>query len=346
MTKEQLITYLETVREAEHAVQAINEVLEVCDSELRCIASPVPPLKPEATKVNLPKEYASSGAANVGCFFTVILFFIYCILIGWPAYDFFNVQSPFAAPFIVLISAVCAFFTVHYILQHFDQKRYSKEYEQALAEAQYQTERAILRYEENLIAYHKALSIPTATTDKMTSLYQAQQGYLTQAQERLSHLYDQDIVYPSFRNLVAVSQICEYLKMGISDTLDGPTGAYAQYMNDVHTQMICTSIAELKQAVVGAIHSLQASLINELHTINANVNEARLSFSRDIGQLNSNIMSMQHAVGSQLEAQYKIAAQHLSTIDQNLAITAHNQYIQQRFDKIDTYLLKAPVRPS
>ncbi|MBQ3156687.1 MAG: hypothetical protein IJB81_07135 [Clostridia bacterium] len=346
MTKEQLINYLETVREAEHAVQAINEVIDVYKYELRCIASPVPPVKPEPVKINLPKEHISSRSANVGCVFTVPLFIFYCILIGWPAYDIFNVQSPIAPLFIILISAVSSFFTVRYILQHFDQKRYSKEYESALAEAQHQTKQAELRYEENMIAYQKAHSISTATTEKLTFLCQIQQDYLTQAQERLSHLYNQDIVYPSFRNLIAVSQICEYLKMGISDTLEGPTGAYAQYMNDVHTQMICTSIADLKQAVVGAIHSLQVTLVNELHTINATVNEARTSFSRDISQLNSNITAMQHAIGSQLETQYKIASQHLSTIDQNLAITAHNQYIQQRFDKIDTYLLQAPIRPS
>ena len=46
---------------------------------------------------------------------------------------------------------------------------------------------------------------------------------------------------------------------------------------------------------------------------------------------------------SQLAAHFNETNRHLSSISKNTAITAHNQYVEQRLRNVDAYLLKWPV---
>lgn len=48
------------------------------------------------------------------------------------------------------------------------------------------------------------------------------------------------VVYPTYRNMIAVTQLMEYIESGVASTLEGSDGANSQYLQDVRTNRICS----------------------------------------------------------------------------------------------------------
>lgn len=100
-------------------------------------------------------------------------------------------------------------------------------------------------------------------------------------EEKLCKLYNLDIIYPNFRDFIAVSQIYEYISSGIATELQGPDGAYALYMNDVRAARICSSIDDLKRTVQDGMQSLLASqhyLYQQVLEANSNLRSLDIAF--------------------------------------------------------------------
>lgn len=87
----------------------------------------------------------------------------------------------------------------------------------------------------------------------------------------LNSLYDMGIIYPKYRNLVAISAIYEYLSSGRCNSLDGPNGAYNLYEMELRQNIVIgqlsTIIANLNQ-----IKNNQFTLYNELISANQKSN--------------------------------------------------------------------------
>lgn len=87
----------------------------------------------------------------------------------------------------------------------------------------------------------------------------------------LNSLYDMGIIYPKYRNLVAISAIYEYLSSGRCNRLDGPDGAYNLYEMELRQNIVIgqlsTIIANLNQ-----IKNNQFTLYNELVSANQKSN--------------------------------------------------------------------------
>lgn len=58
----------------------------------------------------------------------------------------------------------------------------------------------------------------------------------------LSRLYDLDVIYPKYRNLPALTSICEYLITGRCDSLTGPHGAYNLYEDEVRKNTVISQL--------------------------------------------------------------------------------------------------------
>ena len=67
----------------------------------------------------------------------------------------------------------------------------------------------------------------------------------------LAMYYKQDIIYPKYRNLAALTSIYEYLESGRCDELTGPQGAYNLYEDELRKDIIInqlnTIISDLEQ---------------------------------------------------------------------------------------------------
>lgn len=61
----------------------------------------------------------------------------------------------------------------------------------------------------------------------------------------LSSCYSKDIIYPKYRNLIAVSTIYEYFACGRCNELEGPNGAYNLYESELRSNIIINSLSQI-----------------------------------------------------------------------------------------------------
>ncbi len=197
-------------------------------------------------------------------------------------------------------------------------------------------------HELALYAYQKNDLVRTNLIRSFERAIEEQNKLLAGATQRIEMLYGMGVLHASCRNIIAAYQIREYLEMGICDTLEGPNGAYKQYQFDVLAQKVCTSIDEMKEAVVSAVHGMQNALVGELRLMNHNVQEMGNMLHSDFQAINATIGIEQAKNRAQIDAGFQQANTHLSSIEKNLSIAVHNDYIEKRISNVDTYLLKAP----
>lgn len=348
MTKEQLIAYLDAVCDAESAIQSCTDNIALYTAKKRNIVVPNTPTRPmKATVIRQNSKPLELAFFFSGTYITAAITCFFAFYLGFGAliYVLFN-PANFEPTTLMLFSAILALIAPPIAITVVNNKDAERAYMNSTQQADKQYQAALVNYETNLVTYNKTCDLNNAATTIFDTAIQKQEAFRTEAQSRLNHLYEMNILYPSFRNLIAAYQIREYLQMGICETLDGPTGAYAQYMLDVRTERICTSIKDLKDSLVSAIHSLQSTLVHELRVINTNIDEISHSLDENFNKLNTSIVSMQNATSAQLDAHFTEANHHLSVMSQNISSAAHNQYIQQRLQNVDTYLLRAPINPS
>ena len=131
---------------------------------------------------------------------------------------------------------------------------------------------------------------------------------LAETRATLTKLYSLDIVFPKYRNLVAMCSIYEYFASGRCSELTGANGAYNLYESELRQNII---IGQLDQIIdqLEQIKQNQYMLYSELKETNTTLKEV----SRDV----SSIMKATKAIeeNSYLTAQYaKITAKNTEAI--------------------------------
>ena len=71
----------------------------------------------------------------------------------------------------------------------------------------------------------------------------------SEAQDTLQNLYDFDIIYPKYREIIPVSMFCEYIASGRCNALEGPDGMYNLYEKELLAHYIVNSIAEVNESI-------------------------------------------------------------------------------------------------
>jgi len=329
MTKQQLIEYLDAVCDAECAVQACDNSIAQYQAYQRELYLPTQPQEP--THI-VPSTHATKWdycdyLSGIG-----ILAFISALLLS------FILGTSILTYEVLISSAIIASIALPLIIRFADNADTNK----AKIEADEQNQEldnaynaALTIYQQNSKIHHSAMSI-------LDSAISAQEKLRIEATNQLSQLYRKNYLHPTFQNLIAAYQIREYLQMGICDTLEGPTGAYAQYMNDVRTARICDSITDLKRSLTSAIHGLQGTLARELQQIDSSLDSIRSEMSTSMNSLASQMQQMQNASSAHLDAHFNEANRQLRTLNENIAIAEHNRYIERCLQNVDTYLMKLP----
>lgn len=328
MDKQALIAYLDAVCDAESAVQACEDAISGYELQKQQIRQPFEPTKPVCNTV----QSENTGASGIGYVIGGVLGFFICAILHE---SFPSIPILILFPACIFIAAIAA---ERLLGEWFGTKR--QRAGQAKANSAYSD--ALEQYESNMTVYQEKMRICITATRIIDNTIDKQNSLRSTAQSQLSTLYAMNILHPSCQNLIAAYQIREYLQMGICDTLDGPTGAYAQYMNDVRTARICNSITDLKRSLTSALYSLQSTLVHELRTVDSNLSNLRRDMSASMNDLNNRMQQMHNSTHAQLESHYAEANRLLSRMNENASVMAHNQYVEQRLRNVDTYLLKAP----
>ena len=89
-------------------------------------------------------------------------------------------------------------------------------------------------------------------------------------EKALDQLYAENVIFPKYRNFVAISAINEYLQSGRCDKLEGPDGAYNLYEMELRQNII---IAQLSSIIdnLEQIKNNQFSLYQELQAANQTI---------------------------------------------------------------------------
>lgn len=116
-------------------------------------------------------------------------------------------------------------------------------------------------YEERRERYEKCCN-------DIPPLVQNVRGALSGA---LGKLYAENIIYPKYRNMVAVTTIYEYLESGRCNRLEGPDGAYNLYEMELRQNIIIGQLSVIASNLEH-IKENQFMLYNEIVAANDNTN--------------------------------------------------------------------------
>ena len=117
---------------------------------------------------------------------------------------------------------------------------------------------------------------------------------ISSCRDALEKLYGYDIIFPKYRNLVAISQIYEYFASGRVTELGGPNGAYNLFESELRQNII---IYELKTIIdkldeISSYQRMTYNAIMESNRLLANIeqNTAVSAFNSSVIAENTNIM--------------------------------------------------------
>ena len=92
--------------------------------------------------------------------------------------------------------------------------------------------------------YSQDIIIWRETNDEM---YAFMAEPLAKTKQVLETYYSQDVIYPKYRNLPALTSIYEYLITGRCEGLTGPHGAYNLYEDEVRKDMVISQLSVVIQ---------------------------------------------------------------------------------------------------
>lgn len=134
----------------------------------------------------------------------------------------------------------------------------------------------------------------------MKDEYSVLNNSIAQTEKLLREYYDFNVIYPKYRNIVAISSFYEYLESGRCSSLEGHEGAYNIYESELRANLIIAkldtiieqleSIRENQYMLYSAIQESKQSsekIIKMLESIDTKCND--ISKSADITAYNSRI---------------------------------------------------------
>lgn len=96
-------------------------------------------------------------------------------------------------------------------------------------------------YQEQMQAYVESLPIKKELEVDLSSL----KTKISDSESLLRTIYDKDLIFPKYRNLVAVSSIYEYLSSGRCEALEGANGAYNIFEQESRMDRIITRLDDV-----------------------------------------------------------------------------------------------------
>ena len=170
-------------------------------------------------------------------------------------------------------------------------------------------------YEENLSNFEQTKENENSRYQSEVSIYNANSTKsrmqhsvtLSGLEDALKNLYNQNIIFPKYRNMVAITTINEYLMSGRCYELEGPNGAYNLYEMELRQDIIIGQLSSIVDSLE-QIKNNQFSLYQELDKANETVSDV-LSEIRDINE-NTKLTAYFAEVTALIEATPKVYVSH------------------------------------
>lgn len=341
MTKQELLDYLGAACDVENAIFVCENVINSLQASRNTISfNASKPQKPEHTNTHTDEFYgplfAIAGAIFVGVLFA--LWYLWLNITNSSDFTFFvwvaQIIQGFVLDAVVIAIGFVLFFIIGAIAS-IPLNNISRKKDAELDLANYN--KMMTEYQNRYDAFEKARAIHNRSIDEIETAISEMRIKIRNLDETRKKLYANNVIHPTFQNMLAVNQIREYLEMGICCELEGPNGAYAVYMNDVRANRVCNSIEELRETIeqgFSRMVGVMSSFVGELRETNARISTMNSSLTQSLHNVQRCISDAQTITTSQIQA----ANHHLKNINQTLKDAAHNEYIAMKAAKVEGYL--------
>lgn len=324
MNKQELLEYLKAVCKAEEAKYACEEAIRTLKGQIsQNYLNIAPPEKPVRVKIK-PSEASKEKGGALGClsdFGEFILIIVLCLAVFLLVMFLFDKHPELG----LIVGALAAFGTFKG-LQWLSEERIIKK-SIAMEDSMYQ--RDLEKYNQEMKLYRDQMALNEKKNQVIQRAIAENEAELKKIKFILDRLYSKGVLYQSFQDSVAVHQILQYLEMGLCETLEGSTGAYAEYMKDVRSERICSSISDLKRAMVqmtSMIMKNQYILCQEMKEVNKNVEFLQNTVQNGMDGVNNVLSSIRSDTSSAANSLVE-ANQKLESMQRTLVAAAHNEYI-------------------
>lgn len=278
MAEIDLKSYTTRAKELESAIYTQKRLM----SSQETILKEQSPKAPQKLKVDAPKKptriepvkvYDSGVIASIVlsvCLLVFIIPLLFLVFVG--EFGFFFIALLFGVPYYFVVKLIIKSININKITNENKEKQYIEQeerypllleqYRHEIAEANENYQKALNGYSINVSRHNQRY---TETMNKHNSA-------LSTLENSLEQLYSENVIFPKYRNLVAITAINEYLMSGRCDKLEGPDGAYNLYEMELRQNII---IAQLSSIIdnLEQIRSNQYSLYEELQKSNDTINE-------------------------------------------------------------------------
>lgn len=285
MQGQALVDYVKQVNDLEVAVYT-NQRIQSHFDESFALRKPVPPIRPTLKSTAKPTrptlkeiDNSKSGMCVV---IALIILGIVCILFGIWAFSFTFIGGISILPAGIMLT----YAGVKVLNKDEETKQNNKDaldaYRVNVEKYDATIQQTIAENEKKQNQYRLALNNYNQEADQYKRKHDEAYALISDSghmlEKSLDSLYEMGIIYPKYRNLVAVSTIYEYLSSGRCDRLDGPDGAYNLYEMELRQNIVIGQLSSIIENL-NQIKNNQFVLYNEL----VSANQKAASLLADIG---------------------------------------------------------------
>lgn len=108
----------------------------------------------------------------------------------------------------------------------------------------------------------------------------------TETTRQLQILYDQNIIFTKYRNLIAMAAITEYIESGRCNRLEGMGGAYNLFEEEIRLNLIITQLSKVVECL-DQIRTSQYLLYSELSAANAHLSRIANDVQNTLNEVKS-----------------------------------------------------------
>lgn len=157
-----------------------------------------------------------------------------------------------------------------------------------------------------------------------------------------AEFYDYNIIYPKYRNYVAVATFCEYIESGRCSSLEGANGAYNLYETACMNNLIVSQLTVIADKLED-IKQNQMLMYREMKNINHNLEKLNDTLKDVVSSINSMAMSMSDMQNYLIDisANTRDIKDINTKIATNTAISAHYNEVTAYYSKLNCELTDA-----
>lgn len=133
---------------------------------------------------------------------------------------------------------------------------------------------------------------------ELSRIYASIADNVSHLQAKLDGLYAQNVIFPDFRGVVPISYLYKYLAARICTRLEGPDGAYAQYLQDDRANRITSRLDQISAQIsqIAANQRVQIGLLGQ-------INHTMIGMEQSLGNLNNSLTQTQQELSRLVNVQ-------------------------------------------